>query len=99
MLLKFVLKFAIEDWRTNCRLPNADYGRVLAQSNDGLEIILKFAIENWRTNYRLKNADYGRVLAQSNDGMGVTFDVKWDQCRHNIREVGRTRVSTGPILE
>ena len=48
--VKFVLKFAIEDWRTNCRLKNADYGRVLAQSNDGLgdhiEILLRFAIQD-----------------------------------------------------
>ena len=42
ILLKFVLEFAIEDWETNCRLKNADYGRVLAQSNDGLGIILEF---------------------------------------------------------
>ena len=41
-ILKFVLEFAIEDWRTNCRLKNVDYGLVLAQSNDGLGIILKF---------------------------------------------------------
>ena len=36
-----LLEFAIEDWRTNCKL-NADYGRVLAQLRDGLGIILKF---------------------------------------------------------
>ena len=30
-----------ECWRTNCRLKNADYERVLATSNDGLGIILK----------------------------------------------------------
>ena len=60
------MEFAIEDWGTNCRLKNVDYGRVPAQSNDGLGIILKFvlefAIEDWRTNCQLKNADYGRVL-------------------------------------
>ena len=38
---EFVLEFAIEDWRTNYKLKNADYGRVLAKSNDGLEIILE----------------------------------------------------------
>ena len=43
--VKFVLKFAIEDWRTNCKLINADYGRVFARSNDGLGIILKFVLE------------------------------------------------------
>ena len=63
MLLKFVLKLAIKDWITNCKLINADYGRVFARSNDGLGIILKFvlefAIEDWRTNCMLKNADYG----------------------------------------
>ena len=32
----------LSDWRTNCRLKNADCGRVLAQSNDGLGTILKF---------------------------------------------------------
>ena len=62
------MKFAIEDWRTNCKLINADYGRVFARSNDGLGIILKFvlefAIEDWRTNCKLKNADYRRILAQ-----------------------------------
>ena len=69
------VKFASEDWRTNCKLRNADYGRVFARSNDGLGIILKFvlefAIEDWRANSRLANVDYGRVLAQSNDGLGV----------------------------
>ena len=41
IILKFGLEFAIEDGRTNCKLKNADHGRVLAQSNDGLGIILK----------------------------------------------------------
>ena len=41
IVLKCVLEFAIEDWITNCKLKNADYGRVLAQSHDGLGIILK----------------------------------------------------------
>ena len=66
--------FAIEDWRTNCRLKNVHYGRVLAQQKDGLGIILKFvlefAIEDSRTNCKL-NADYGRVLAQSHYGLGI----------------------------
>ena len=39
--LEFALEFALEDWITNLELKNADYGRVLAQSNDGLEIILE----------------------------------------------------------
>ena len=71
ILLKFVLEFAIEGWRTICRLKNVDHGRVLVQSNDGfgdhigilLKFVLGFAIEDWITNCRLKNADYGRVLA------------------------------------
>ena len=41
MIFVNLLEFAIEDWRTNCRLKNADYGRVLAQSNDGLGSYLK----------------------------------------------------------
>ena len=43
--MKFVLEFAIGDWLTNCKLKNADYGRILAQSHDGLGIILKFVLE------------------------------------------------------
>ena len=42
IILKFVLEFAMQDWKTNCRFKNVDYGRVIAQSNDGLGIILKF---------------------------------------------------------
>ena len=40
--IEILLKFAIEDWITTCRLKNADYERVLAQSNDGLGIIFKY---------------------------------------------------------
>ena len=70
-----ILEFAIEDWRTNCKLQNADYGRVLGLSHDGLGIILKLywnlQLKDWGTNCRFMNADYGRVLAQSNDGLGI----------------------------
>ena len=73
--MKFVLEFAIGDWRTNCRLKNVDYGRVLAQSNDGLgtilKLVLEFAIKDWITNCKLRNADYGRVFARSNGGLGI----------------------------
>jgi len=54
IILKLVLEFAIENWRTNCRLKNVDYGRVLAQSNDGFGIILEFfGICNWRLGNQL----------------------------------------------
>ena len=49
IILKFVLEFAIKDWRTNCKLINADYERFLAQSHDGfgdhIEIVLKYVLE------------------------------------------------------
>ena len=45
IILKFELEFANEDWRTNCKLRNADYGRVFARLNDGLGIILKFVLD------------------------------------------------------
>ena len=71
----------LKGWRTNCRLKNADSGRFLAQSHDGLGIILKFvlefAIEDWSTNSQLKNADYGRVLALSNDWLGIILKTHW----------------------
>ena len=40
---------------------NVDYGRVQAQSNDGLVIILKFVLEfaseDWRTNKKMSIMD------------------------------------------
>ena len=81
ILFKFVLEFAIEDWSTNCRLRNVDYGRVQSverRIGDHIEILLKlvleFAIEYWSTNCRIINVDYGRVLAQSNDGLGIILE-------------------------